>query len=208
MGHWEVSSVGCVGHVAGTEEWQLTKPGEPGGEPRYPLIKVELASTSSSHRKSLPLFPWEFNTADFSHSCYTFCSCLELLLLLSHLLSCQVFYPILIVKEGWLCFYLLWNRSSEEKAFSGAAELVFLVICQRPKIVLGVGSDFRLLPNSSLKGFPLCAWYVFSRASSGHYCWREEGTTCFCFTHDAQRHWVTPQGPWSLSSSGFILPCL
>lgn len=47
MGQWEVSSVGCVGHVAGTEGWQLTEPGEPGGSPRYPLIKVELASTSS-----------------------------------------------------------------------------------------------------------------------------------------------------------------
>lgn len=34
MGQWEVSSVGCVGHVAGTEGWQLTEPGEPGGEPK------------------------------------------------------------------------------------------------------------------------------------------------------------------------------
>lgn len=191
MGQWEVSSVGCVGHVAETEGWQLTKPGEPGGEPKISFDQS--GTTSSSHRKSLPLFPRELNTGDCSHSCHTLCSCLELLLL-SHPLSCQVFYVIVRVEEGWLCSYLLGNRSSGEKGLFWGCRISLFVICRRPQIVLAVGPDFRLLPDSRLKGFPHCAWYVCSQASSGRSCWGEEGTTCFCFTHDAQRYRSTPQG--------------
>lgn len=76
MGQWEVSSAGCVGHVAGTEGWQLTEPAEPGREPKiffdhsrislyFLQLQEVLASVSMriQHRGG--------------HSCYTFCSCLE-----------------------------------------------------------------------------------------------------------------------------------
>lgn len=54
--------------------------------------------------------------------------------------------------EGLLRSYLLGNRGSEGKELLGAAEWAFLVICERPQRVMGVGPDFRLGSHSRSQG--------------------------------------------------------
>lgn len=59
------------------------------------------------------------------------------------------------VWKGLLRSHLLGNRGSEGKELLGAAELAFLVICERPQTVMGVGPDFRLGSDSRSQGLSL-----------------------------------------------------